>query len=558
MHDRPRLLSKFGLALTAAAVLAAPLVGEREAAAFCGFYVAGADAELYNNATMVVLMRDGTRTVLSMANNYQGPPQDFAMVVPVPVVLGEDDVRVLPAEIFSRVDKLAAPRLVEYWEQDPCYIEPEYDYAYAEDMPVEMSAPPSPTRRDKDLGVTIEAQFEVGEYQVVILSAKQATGLDTWLRRENYNIPAGAEPLLRPYVQSGSKFFVAKVDANKVRFDAQGMATLSPLRFHYDSKEFALPVRLGLINSGGAQDLLVHILARGVRYELANYDNVAIPTNLEVKDEVRERFGTFYASLFDHVLTHNPKAVVTEYAWSAASCDPCPESPLNLGELVTLGADVLPSYEKAFRSERVPSEYQWSIPGEFVLTRLHARYDQSTLGEDLVFQAAPAIAGGREFLEQDGQLERGAVPDPYNQNNFQARYIIRHEWQGPIECENPRRGIWGGPWPEHAAQGASSRPAVARDLAFVERGATLGELVTESAAERIAEDIAPLPSGPITPPKPDPRAGLRGGGGGGSSSGGGCAHCSKSDDYEMATGAVTTFGFALLGLVGVRRRRRRE
>jgi hypothetical protein len=35
----------------------------------------------------VVLMRDGTRTVLSMQNNYQGPPQDFAMVVPVPVVL---------------------------------------------------------------------------------------------------------------------------------------------------------------------------------------------------------------------------------------------------------------------------------------------------------------------------------------------------------------------------------------------------------------------------------------------------------------------------------------
>jgi len=31
-------------------------------------------------------------------------------------------------------------------------------------------------------------------------------GLDTWLRREKYNIPAGAEPILRPYVQSGMKF----------------------------------------------------------------------------------------------------------------------------------------------------------------------------------------------------------------------------------------------------------------------------------------------------------------------------------------------------------------
>ena len=57
------------------------------AEAFCGFYISGADAKLFNNATQVVLMREGTRTVLSMQNNYEGPPEKFAMVVPVPVVL---------------------------------------------------------------------------------------------------------------------------------------------------------------------------------------------------------------------------------------------------------------------------------------------------------------------------------------------------------------------------------------------------------------------------------------------------------------------------------------
>ncbi len=88
--------------------------------AFCGFYVAGADTKLYNNPTMVALLRDGTTTVLSMGNNYQGPPEDFAMVVPVPVVLQKKDVKTLSHDIFERLDKLAAPRLVEYWEQDPC------------------------------------------------------------------------------------------------------------------------------------------------------------------------------------------------------------------------------------------------------------------------------------------------------------------------------------------------------------------------------------------------------------------------------------------------------
>ena len=217
----------------------------------------------------------------------------------------------------------------------------------------------------KDLGVTIEAQFEVGEYQVVILSAKESTGLDTWLRQEKYNIPEGAQPLLDPYVQGGSKFFVAKVDSKKIKFNEQGQAMLSPLRFHYDAQDFSLPVRLGLINAQGAQDLLVHILARGVRYETANYDNVAIPTNLEVKNEVRERFGQFYASLFDHTLANSPNSVITEYSWAAGSCDPCPEPALTLEELVTLGVDVLPTYEAAFGSQRVPSDYQWSVPNEF-------------------------------------------------------------------------------------------------------------------------------------------------------------------------------------------------
>lgn len=58
------------LALAAPALLASLLLAVPDrAAAFCGFYVSGADTKLYNNATQVVLMREGTRTVLSMQNN---------------------------------------------------------------------------------------------------------------------------------------------------------------------------------------------------------------------------------------------------------------------------------------------------------------------------------------------------------------------------------------------------------------------------------------------------------------------------------------------------------
>ena len=108
-----------------------------------------------------------------------------------------------------------------------------------------------------------------------------ATGsmaLDTWLRAEKYNIPEGAEPMLKPYIESGMFFFVAKVNLKKVKRE-NGRAVLSPLRFHYDTDTFQLPVRLGLLNARGAQDLIIHILARSQRYEAANLPNATIPTS---------------------------------------------------------------------------------------------------------------------------------------------------------------------------------------------------------------------------------------------------------------------------------------
>src|SRR5690349_15736364 len=101
------------------AVAMAALCLPRAAEAFCGFYVSGGNQQLAADATQVVLMRKGTRTVLSMQNNYKGPPEAFALVIPVPTVLKEADVKTLPKAVFANVERMGAPRLVEYWEQDP-------------------------------------------------------------------------------------------------------------------------------------------------------------------------------------------------------------------------------------------------------------------------------------------------------------------------------------------------------------------------------------------------------------------------------------------------------
>ncbi|MGF1466823.1 MAG: DUF2330 domain-containing protein [Sandaracinaceae bacterium] len=521
-----------------AAILIGGLTGPSSAAAFCGFYVSGAGADLYNQATVVVLMRDGTRTVLSMRNAYEGPPEDFAMVVPVPVVLSEDDVKTLPTEVFERVDRLAAPRLVEYWEQDPCrpMVERRMMMMRGAGAVPESSAAVD----DEDLGVTIEAQFEVGEYDIVILGARDSSGLDTWLRREGYSIPTGAEPVLRPYVAQGTKFFVAKVNVERVTF-RNGRALLSPLRVQYESETFSLPIRLGLINSRGVQDLLVHVLARGQRYETANYDNVTVPTNLLVNDNVRQDFGSFYNAVFDRLLEEHPRSVVTEYSWNANGCDPCPTPALNPGELATLGLDVV-----------------GGDPYGFVLTRLHFRYTAEQASEDLVFRPAPPIVGGRGIPDQEGQLQR--EPQSASQNAFQGRYAILHPWEGPVACPSPVRGNWGGP------PGGVDRPTPrpATNLAFAGRGQPLGTFLAQDVPEL---QVRASQGEPLAQPEGDGEGGEGTGGEGAGGEGetgappptvrdGGCASCAIGGASPGRGGrALLLAGLAALALA-LRRRRR--
>jgi hypothetical protein len=480
-------MSKLGLTIGAAALA---LVAAAPAAdAFCGFYVSGSGAKLSNEATQVVLMRQGTRTVLSMQNDYKGPLEDFAMVVPVPVVLKQADVKTLQKAVFERLDALGAPRLVEYWEQDPCPapVADKSDRDYRKRASASEAAPAAEDRVGRAPVVKIEAQFTVGEYNILILSATEAAGLETWLRQKGYKIPDGAEPLLRPYVEAGSKFFVAKVDPKKVPF-VGGRAALSPLRFHYDSEEFALPIRLGMANASGKQDLIVNILSADKRYEVANYKNVTIPTNFDVRPEVKTRFAEFYAALFDKTLEANPGAVVTEYAWTALpqlKCDPCPDQVPADADMTTLGADIIGGQ---------------IATGNYVLTRLHARYGRGDMKDDLRFREGKPITGGREMWAQGG-LEHGATPSA--QNFFQARYAIRYWWTGPIRCKSPQRGIWGGP-----PGGFQQQQAIAASkLAFAPRG----QMSVAQMVKRDLPEIGLRKAAPAAPPAPAPPGGPPGG-----------------------------------------------
>ncbi len=515
-----RVLSSLLLCGTLSTSLLAP-----SASAFCGFFVSGADAQLYNNASQVVLLRKGNHTVMTMSNNYKGPPEDFAMVVPVPVVLQKEQVKTLSPDVFKHIDELSAPRLVEYWEQDPCEQPVEYKSKGMRSGPMPAAPRMSTRRESEDLGVTIEAKFEVGEYQVLILSAKESGGLEKWLKINKYNIPKGAAAALAPYIRDQMKFFVAKVDIKKVRRDQNGLVVLSPLRFGFDSAELRLPVRLGLLNAESKQDLIVYVLSPESRYEVANYPNVFVPTNIEVADAVRNSFGSFYAELFDEALRRNGnRAVVTEYAWQTTSCDPCPTPPLSQNDLYML-ADEQVFPELASMQIAAPGDPAVSLSPAmsrsgpsmrrpffgrgpaWVLTRMHTRYDQQTLSEDLIFRSASPVWGGR--ANWDGTLgDHGARVQQSGANNFQGRYIIRHYWEGKVACSSPIYGRWGGRpgmgWDMGRWSSRSGKPEAAQDLANAPRGKVkLADVVQSPVPELELKGITrPLRPGERPPAQP--------------------------------------------------------
>ena len=303
--------------------------------AFCGFYVAQADTKLFNTSSKVVLSRNGELTSITMASDFEGDVKEFAVVVSVPTFIERRQIGVVDHKTIDHLDHYTAPRLVEYHDADPCAP----PVAVASMMP--MAAPPLSrhlsSAEEKNYGVTIEASYDVGEYDVLILSAKESDGLVRWLTDNHYRIPQGAEGVLGSYIKQNMRFFVAKV--NVERMTTLGNGYLRPLQVRYQSAKFMVPLRLGTVNAKGPQDLIIYALSKTGRIESANYRTVKIPSDVDVPLYVKDEFGLFYKATFELAVNkENMRAVFVEYAWDMAWCDPCASDPMSNKELAELGA----------------------------------------------------------------------------------------------------------------------------------------------------------------------------------------------------------------------------
>lgn len=447
------------------------------ASALPGVFALKGGEKAVSRSTQVVVMTNDQSTVVSVMTDYDGPMQPFAFVLPVPKDVKLDDVKTLKRASVERLEELTAPRFHEFWEMDPCEEgKPEQiwerslaassgtDFLGVGDMFEGTKKAP------KEMRTKVEADFrdEGSEYTFHLVS----TNVEAWLQRKGYQLPAGAS--LAGYADSA--FLVAETNPQKSELGRRGEALLSPIRFA-TSQPLKLAHTLGLANAEGKQELVIYTVHPQRRMAVANYDSVFSPTNLQVDFQVKERMGEFYAALHDQMLEKNAQAFVAEYAWDTQECgQPCPNAPLRVDELLTLGADVFEESvpesqrnpEPPSRSEEEEKAYKAAKPDErkamdelarevarrkallernekYILARVHHRYDAKGLPRDVELKTAPPARGGVGVPEGEAGTLETNVQAGAERNQLQTRFVHLHPNKKAIKCEAPQRYRWGKP-----------------------------------------------------------------------------------------------------------------
>ena len=216
---------------------------------------------------------------------------------------------------------------------------------------------------------------------------------------------------MEPYIKSNLKFFVVKVNEEEKKKLPGNF--LRPIQISFTSPKFMLPIRLGMANADGDQDMIVYAFTKKGRIESTNYRTVSLPTGKNIPLFVKNNFGNFYANLFQHQWQREGKAIaMLEYAWDVSpknyvKCDPCVATAPSTQDLVQAGVWWINRDWNDYSDVDDEEDYSDNV----YFTRLHVRYNRNKFPQDLVFQVTP------------------------NTENYQARYVITHPATGDFNCD---------------------------------------------------------------------------------------------------------------------------
>ena len=224
---------------------------------------------------------------------YQGPPEEFSWLLPVPrgTTFG-----LSRASLFTALDQNYQPTFqLNRITPERCGDQSTFEFA---------SGGVPTADRDGRSGVQVTSQSQVGPYDQVTLRGDQITEIITWLEMNGYQPPMNAEASLSPYLEE-YEFLAIKLSSGRESGDIQPVSLLLP------TTTPAIPIRPTSVAAEPDMGVIVHLLGSAR----------AIPTNyqlIELNYAALDWFdpANHYAQLVSHAIDEadEGRAFVTDFA----------------------------------------------------------------------------------------------------------------------------------------------------------------------------------------------------------------------------------------------------
>ena len=222
--------------------------------------------ELAESATSVdqraVVVFDGDRETLIIQTAYDGDATDFAWVIPVPALVGADDIGTVEPAIFEDLYYLTEPS------------------AYVYTGRAITGCGGGNQQGQDERTVRVWTQLQVDGYDLAVLSATESADLQKWLNDNGYAFPAGHEDELAHYVNKAWFFVAAKINPNADQDDGredpqppggglggddgngQAKDQMRPLRISFPTTELVYPMRISKVSTKSEAEILLYVIAR--------------------------------------------------------------------------------------------------------------------------------------------------------------------------------------------------------------------------------------------------------------------------------------------------------
>lgn len=177
---------------------------------------------------------------LVLSVKYEGAPDDFGWIVPVPA---EPELYAEEAELFEYLSKATQSRQYQRSKR-------------LSRMDATLSASSVEVHRIETVGI----------YEATVLSAGDPIALRDWLNEREYQLPVNADSVLRHYTEKGWFFVAFRIHPESIAsVDEKSLTdgTIQPIRLRFATPRPVFPMFISSLNAGPS-DILVYVLSRSV------------------------------------------------------------------------------------------------------------------------------------------------------------------------------------------------------------------------------------------------------------------------------------------------------